>query len=260
MTDVRARIGSPILLDFASGRGTPLVVDTSNGKGYVLLDDNSMVPINSIGRIDITQSAAGEPQVRLVGAIQGYAELRCGGGGTDDGDFYLTLTGDNVWMQSLTTGHRLTNSLVPSTDTVATAPANLELHGRNYILNATDYERLRIYSKGTSDTSHNIASEAGGGGTLNSIAITAGSNHLWIDAPTGAVCIGTHSATGASVGDLVLNGYLRMRGGIVATASLPAAGSSMDGTIIIEDAGAGDRNLIIYAGSQRFRIDGGAAF
>jgi hypothetical protein len=29
---------------------------------------------------------------------------------------------------------------------------------------------------------------------------------------------------------------------------------------VIEDAGAGDRNLIVYAGGQRFRIDGGAAF
>ncbi len=47
---------------------------------------------------------------------------------------------------------------------------------------------------------------------------------------------------------------------IIATASLPAAATSRDGTTIIEDAGAGDRNIIIYAGGQRFRIDGGAAF
>ena len=47
---------------------------------------------------------------------------------------------------------------------------------------------------------------------------------------------------------------------VVATASLPAAGASSDGRVIIEDVGAGDRNLIIYAGGQRFRIDGGAAF
>lgn len=47
---------------------------------------------------------------------------------------------------------------------------------------------------------------------------------------------------------------------VIATASLPAAGAALDGTVIIEDAGAGDRNLIIYAGGQRFRIDGGTAF
>jgi hypothetical protein len=45
---------------------------------------------------------------------------------------------------------------------------------------------------------------------------------------------------------------------IVATASLPAASATMNGHILIEDAGAGDRNLIIYAGGERFRIDGGA--
>ena len=46
---------------------------------------------------------------------------------------------------------------------------------------------------------------------------------------------------------------------VVATASLPAASAAMDGTTLIEDAGAGNRNLIVYAGGERFRIDGGAA-
>ena len=47
---------------------------------------------------------------------------------------------------------------------------------------------------------------------------------------------------------------------VIATASLPAAAAALNGTIIIEDNGAGDRNIIVYAGGQRFRIDGGAAF
>lgn len=47
---------------------------------------------------------------------------------------------------------------------------------------------------------------------------------------------------------------------VVATASLPAASADENGRILIEDGGAGDRNVIIYAGGQRFRIDGGAAF
>lgn len=47
---------------------------------------------------------------------------------------------------------------------------------------------------------------------------------------------------------------------VIATASLPAAGAAQDGRLVIEDAGAGDRNLIIYAGGERFRIDGGATF
>lgn len=47
---------------------------------------------------------------------------------------------------------------------------------------------------------------------------------------------------------------------VIATASLPAAATAMNGTILIEDVAAGDRNIIVYAGGQRFRIDGGAAF
>jgi Pectate lyase superfamily protein len=47
---------------------------------------------------------------------------------------------------------------------------------------------------------------------------------------------------------------------VVATGSLPAANAAWDGYMIIEDNGTGDRNFIIYAGGQRFRIDGGAAF
>jgi hypothetical protein len=47
---------------------------------------------------------------------------------------------------------------------------------------------------------------------------------------------------------------------VVETASLPAADAALNGVVLIEDAGAGDRNLIVYAGAQRFRIDGGASF
>lgn len=47
---------------------------------------------------------------------------------------------------------------------------------------------------------------------------------------------------------------------VVATGSLPTGAAAQDGRILVEDAGAGDRNLVIYAGGQRFRIDGGAAF
>jgi hypothetical protein len=47
---------------------------------------------------------------------------------------------------------------------------------------------------------------------------------------------------------------------VVLTANLPAAGALQNGAVLIEDAGAGDRNLIVYAQGQRFRIDGGAAF
>ena len=47
---------------------------------------------------------------------------------------------------------------------------------------------------------------------------------------------------------------------VVAAGSLPVGSAALDAQIAIEDNGAGDRNLILYAGSQRFRIDGGAPF
>ena len=218
-------------------------------------DDYANRPLHIEGGLN------GVPQVRISHELDPnnrFGEIRVGGDGTDDGDLYFTQSGDNVWMQSSTTGHRLTNSLVPR-GSIATAPANIELHGLNYLIDSTNFERLRIYSKGSSDNANTIASEAGGTGTVRSIQVTAGSNHLWLDAPTGAVCIGTTDSTGASTGDLVLNGYLRIRGGIVATASLPAGSTAMNGTILIEDTGAGC-NLVVYKGGQRFRFTGSAAF
>ena len=47
---------------------------------------------------------------------------------------------------------------------------------------------------------------------------------------------------------------------VVAAGSLPVAGADEDGSVLIENNGVGDRNLIIYASGQRFRIDGGSAF
>lgn len=45
---------------------------------------------------------------------------------------------------------------------------------------------------------------------------------------------------------------------VLVTANLPAAAASQDGKLVIEDVGAGDRNLVLYGGGQRFRVDGGA--
>jgi hypothetical protein len=70
--------------------------------------------------------------------------------------------------------------------------------------------------------------------------------------------VAKYGAWSASAGGDAIAAALGTR--VVATASLPAASADMDGTMIIEDNGAGDRNLILYGGGQRFRIDGGAAF
>jgi hypothetical protein len=74
---------------------------------------------------------------------------------------------------------------------------------------------------------------------------------------TGAVTVSNNNGLTFIGGSLDVPG--RINAPVVATASLPAAGSQRDGSLIIEDAGAGNRNLIIYGGGERFRIDGGAA-
>lgn len=47
---------------------------------------------------------------------------------------------------------------------------------------------------------------------------------------------------------------------VVPTASLPSGGSAQDGKVLIEDAGAGVFNLVLYANGSRFRRDGWVAF
>jgi hypothetical protein len=79
-----------------------------------------------------------------------------------------------------------------------------------------------------------------------------------IDTSGNELMIAKYGAWSASAGGDAIAATLGTR--VVATASLPAASSDMNGSVLIEDAGAGDRNVIIYAGAQRFRIDGGANF
>lgn len=45
---------------------------------------------------------------------------------------------------------------------------------------------------------------------------------------------------------------------LVQRADLASAATAMDGTVVIDDNGSGDRNIVFYAGGQRFRIDGGS--
>ena len=47
---------------------------------------------------------------------------------------------------------------------------------------------------------------------------------------------------------------------VVLTANLPSGNAELDGTWLIEDGGAGNVNLIVYARGQRYRFDGGAPF
>jgi len=47
---------------------------------------------------------------------------------------------------------------------------------------------------------------------------------------------------------------------VVTTANLPPGAASLDGLILVENAGGSARNLIFYAGGNRYRISGGTSF
>ncbi len=98
-------------------------------------------------------------------------------------------------------------------------------------------------------------------------------NGIWVQShnsdqifPAFSVWTGVNSTPPTAKFQVLGNGRVKVANGgkvhipVIATASLPAAAAAEDGSIVIEDNGTGDRNLIIYAGGQRFRIDGGAAF
>lgn len=129
------------------------------------------------------KQATGEAQIELIGTAARYAQIRCTGDGTDDGDLFFYQTGDNVWFQSKTDTYRQTMSLVPK-GTVTVAPANLELNGTDTQADATNYERFRIHSMGTSEDAHEITSEKGGTGTVRPIHIFLGgiANGIFLNA------------------------------------------------------------------------------
>jgi hypothetical protein len=47
---------------------------------------------------------------------------------------------------------------------------------------------------------------------------------------------------------------------VVLTTNLPAASALLDGLVLVENAGGSNRNIVFYAGGNRYRISGGAAF
>jgi hypothetical protein len=158
------------------------------GPGIISLNGTLSGPGSSgawgfTGRLDITKPGVGLPHIKFWGTTTRYATLRAGSDGTDDGDFYIAQTGDNVWMQSYTDTYRLTLTLAPK-GVATVAPANIELFGTDYPADSTNYERLRIHSKGTAESSHEITSEKGGTGTVRSIHVFIGgiANALWIGA------------------------------------------------------------------------------
>lgn len=98
------------------------------------------------------------------------------------------------------------------------------------------------------------------GNTDGSVQIAAGADGTKILQVVGTATL-TVTDAGTNTHQYTRAGILTpLKTDVVATASLPAAATAQDGRILVEDAGAGDRNLVIYAGGQRFRLDGGTAF
>jgi hypothetical protein len=100
---------------------------------------------------------------------------------------------------------------------------------------------------------------------FNSVAGDAGVTRGWIctlgGTPGTWTALDPANLLGSSNSWTGVNTFVNgLKVDVVATGSLPAAGASMDGRVLIENVGAGDRNLIIYAGGERFRLDGGATF
>lgn len=85
---------------------------------------------------------------------------------------------------------------------------------------------------------------------------------LWNFQPTSFVATDCVSQAGLgalakSAGAFVVNGNPTFD--TLVTASLPVPSAAQNGRLVLEDNGAGDQNLILYSGNQRFRIDGGPA-
>ena len=114
-----------------------------------------------------------------------------------------------------------------------------------------------VQYKASSNTIWSVR-HVGSGDTNTEATNTDEERHYVIDTAGAEFTIAKFGAWSASAGGDALKAALGTR--IVATASLPAASADMNGTHLIEDAGAGVFNHIVYAGGARYRRNGYAAF
>lgn len=156
-----------------------------------------------------------------------------------------------------TSGQEFAINLAPSTDdtySVGSAAKRVgifhggEFHSRVAASDANPGMRIRHQG---------LEFGAGGASALDVALLRGGANRLDLASGDDLNLVSGNLQIGAVT---VIDSSRNVFHTVIATGSLPAAGAAQDGKIIIEDAGAGDRNLIVYAGGQRFRIDGGAAF
>jgi hypothetical protein len=179
---------------------------------------------------------------------------------------FLANTLSNVWVEGPVQAHVYQN-------TANTAIHN-KIMGLNHFGNgvAGNVDRAIINASGTLIVDHPF----GHGGTYKTIAasispfrVVMPDGVIKLSFPQGSTIVdGTwiEDETGSNVIPWYNANVVDFPGALepaatfpmVTTITLPVAGTIMDGTVLIEDGGAGDRNLIVYAGGQRFRIDGGA--
>jgi hypothetical protein len=157
--------------------------------------------------------------------------------------------GSAIWGYKIS-AYTATGETIATTE-IQVANGNATLNSSNYnrlswdfTPNADGYKIYRTTSGGTPATLGYI-------GSVTTFGITTFDDTGLFGDSTSAPTVNT-TAVSQFLGGLKVD--------VIATASLPAAGTVQNGRVLIEDAGAGDRNLILYAGGQRFRIDGGAPF
>lgn len=145
-------------------------------------------------------------------------------------------------IQDATSGQRGTLRVMPN-GTVAAVPAALQFFGTDFSADATNYEGLSIFSKGSSDTSYIIRIEKGGTGTVRPLYIYTDPNTTQLVLNTsGNIGIGT--ATTPSL--LTVAGLINMKNYTVAT--LPA-GTRGDIAYVTDALAPGFLTVIVGGGA-----------
>ncbi len=159
-------------------------------------------------------------------------------------------TGASTWSY-LVTGYTTTGETTASS-TLSLANGNATLDGTNYNQLSWSYlagcDGYNIYrtAVGSSPATFGYIGSATDSRTLTFQDTGLGANGV------AAPAINTTNLTDLSPGGVKVD--------VVATGSLPAANALLNGRVLVENAGGGAANLIVYANNSRFRIAGGVAF
>jgi len=115
----------------------------------------------------------------------------------------LTL-GGNPTFRSITANTGMYLNFMPN-GSVSSLPVGFSIFGTDFVADSSNWERLAIFSKGTSDVSYSIGTDAAGTGVRRPLSIAADgtTTHLRLNTD-GSVGIGTSILFGS--GNLIVNG------------------------------------------------------